>query len=284
MRASITSDAPRSGFAPADVPRFDAEATEGFERVPGTFAPESAIDEQIGELERWALANVARDRQGKLRFWVLRGVAFIGAVGAAVGAGFGYPKVALALSVCSALAVAIDAAWPSGSFRSPHQRAVHDLRELQNTLKLRWDKVRLAHPDPQARERIAHALTLLDESGLLLAAPLALQQALRAQDWTRLFVTERALWREARALVVGHALLEKLLAPRKPLCARVLFVSDLQAPALPADLTPAALPPLPVLGIPGWWPANDAAGFYADDRVFRPKRLASAPAQGGLAC
>ena len=162
MRASITSDAPRSGFAPADVPRFDAEATEGFERVPGTFAPESAIDEQIGELERWALANVARDRQGKLRFWVLRGVAFIGAVGAAVGAGFGYPKVALALSVCSALAVAIDAAWPSGSFRSPHQRAVHDLRELQNTLKLRWDKVRLAHPDPQARERIAHALTLLD--------------------------------------------------------------------------------------------------------------------------
>jgi hypothetical protein len=29
-------------------------------------------------------------------------------------------------------------------------------------LKLRWDKVRLAHPDPGARERIAHALALLD--------------------------------------------------------------------------------------------------------------------------
>jgi hypothetical protein len=58
--------------------------------------------------------------------------------------------------------VAVDAAWPSGSFRNPHQRAVYDLRELQNTLKLRWDKVRLAHPDPGARERIAHALALLD--------------------------------------------------------------------------------------------------------------------------
>jgi hypothetical protein len=161
-RASISSEAPRSGFAPADVPRFDPEAAEAFERVPGTFAPERAIDEQIAELERWALANVARERRDKLRFWVLRGVAFIGAAGAAVSAGFGYPKLALALSAFSALAVAVDAAWPAGTFRSPHQRAVHDLRELQNTLKLRWDKVRLAHPDPQARERIAHALTLLD--------------------------------------------------------------------------------------------------------------------------
>jgi len=137
---------------------------------------------------------------------------------------------------------------------------------------------------PGRRGALRDALTLLDESGLLLAAPPALQQALRTQDWTRLFLTERALWREAQALVVGHALLEKLLAPRKPLCARVLFVDDVQAPALPSGLTPAALPPLPVLGIPGWWPVNDAAGFYADDRVFRPKRLASAPASGGPAC
>jgi hypothetical protein len=24
-----------------------------------------------------------------------------------------------------------------------------------------------------------------------------------------------------------------------------------------------------VLGIPGWWPANDDPGFYADETVFR---------------
>jgi hypothetical protein len=41
-------------------------------------------------------------------------------------------------------------------------RAVHDLRELQNTLKLRWDKVRLAHPDPVAPQRVAHAMAMLD--------------------------------------------------------------------------------------------------------------------------
>ena len=160
VRTSI-SDAPRSGFAPAEVPRFDTDA-EAPERAPGGFAPEIAVDEQIADLERWALANVARDRKDKLRFWVLRGVAFLGAGGAAVASGLGALQLALGLSLLAALSVAVDAAWPTGSFRNPHQRAVHDLRELQNTLKLRWDKVRLAHPDPQARERVAHALTLLD--------------------------------------------------------------------------------------------------------------------------
>lgn len=137
---------------------------------------------------------------------------------------------------------------------------------------------------PGRRGPLRDALTLLDESGLLLVAPPPLAEALRAQDWTALFVTHRALWTRAQALVVGHALLEKLLAPRKPLCARVLLVEDLQAPRLPAALVAAELPPLPVLGIPGWWPANAVAGFYDDGRVFRPKRLASAPAVGGHAC
>ncbi|MFN7122209.1 MAG: DUF3025 domain-containing protein, partial [Hydrogenophaga sp.] len=30
--------------------------------------------------------------------------------------------------------------------------------------------------------------------------------------------------------------------------------------------------PLPVLGVPGWWPANEDAGFYADASVFRAPR------------
>ena len=32
------------------------------------------------------------------------------------------------------------------------------------------------------------------------------------------------------------------------------------------------LHPLPVLGIPGWWPANEQASFYEDTQVFRPRR------------
>jgi hypothetical protein len=160
----MSGESPRSGFAPApDVPRFDTDANEGSDaRALPSFAPDSAIDEQIADLERWALGNLARDRREKLRFWVLRGIAFLGAAGAAVAAGFGVGKLAVVSAGFAALAVAVDAAWPSGAFKNPHQRAVYDLRELQNTLKLRWDKVRLAHPDPTARERIAHALALLD--------------------------------------------------------------------------------------------------------------------------
>ena len=83
---------------------------------------------------------------------------------------------------------------------------------------------------------------------------------------------------------MGHALLEKLMAPRKPMCARVLAVADVEQPELPATLSPAVLCPLPVLGIPGWCPANEAPGFYDDASVFRPKRLASAATPGGSVC
>ena len=30
--------------------------------------------------------------------------------------------------------------------------------------------------------------------------------------------------------------------------------------------------PLPVPGVPGWWPANQAPGFYDAPAVFRPAR------------
>jgi hypothetical protein len=36
-------------------------------------------------------------------------------------------------------------------------------------------------------------------------------------------------------------------------------------------LTTAAFTPLQALGVPGWWPGQDA-GFYLDTTVFRPRR------------
>jgi hypothetical protein len=130
-------------------------------RIPSDFAPETAIDEQIADLERWAEVNLQQDRNDRIRFWVLRGVCVLGASGAAVAAGLMATRWAVALGAAAALAMAIDSAWPA-AFRSPSMRAVHDLRELQNTLKLRWDKVRLAHPDPSAPQRVAHAMAMLD--------------------------------------------------------------------------------------------------------------------------
>ena len=137
-----------------------------------------------------------------------------------------------------------------------------------------------------SRGPLRDALTLFDENGAVLDAPPQLWDALIARDWHRLFVTERARWAEARLLLFGHALLEKLTVPRKGLTAHVLFApgacqsiyprDDSIAEALSAaHLATKPFVPLPVLGVPGWWPENTDPCFYDDPDVFRPRRLAA---------
>jgi hypothetical protein len=127
-------------------------------------------------------------------------------------------------------------------------------------------------------------ITVFDENAAFLQAPDALWDALVAKDWTRLFVTLRPLWAQAQLVLFGHALLEKLVAPRKGITAHVYRVQA-SAPGLAAmdawmahDLSAdklAAKPfaHLPVLGVPGWWAANAELGFYDDPAVFRAPRL-----------
>ena len=133
------------------------------------------------------------------------------------------------------------------------------------------------------RGPVRDAITLFDENGALLDAPPPLWDALLARDWRRLFVDLRPLWREARLLVFGHALLHKLVAPRKELTAHVwrtpvglksFATADAQLAGMLDALRLAAKPftPLPLLGIPGWVPENRDVCFYDDDQVFRPRR------------
>ena len=88
-----------------------------------------------------------------------RSAAAIAAAFGAVGKG----PVVIAFGTVAALCIAIDSAWPSTAGRNPLRRAIHDLRELQNTVRLKWDKVRLAHPDGDDKARTVHAMSLLDE-------------------------------------------------------------------------------------------------------------------------
>ncbi len=125
------------------------------------------------------------------------------------------------------------------------------------------------------RGPLRDALTLFDENGAWWSAPAPLADALRRRDWHALFVTHRGLWNQAMPVLVGHALLEKLAAPRKPITAHVWLAS--QAPDHPDEIDAGAwaarpFEPLPVLGVPGWWPPNDDEAFYADASVFRPAR------------
>ncbi|MDI1270284.1 MAG: DUF3025 domain-containing protein [Polaromonas sp.] len=133
------------------------------------------------------------------------------------------------------------------------------------------------------RGPVRDALTVFDENAAFLSAPPPLWDALAARDWQRLFVDLRPLWQQAQLVLFGHALLEKLVYPRKPITAHIYraqpamnSIADLDA-WVAADLSAdklAAKPfvPLPVLGVPGWWPDNENFSFYDDSFVFRPRR------------
>ena len=127
------------------------------------------------------------------------------------------------------------------------------------------------------------ALTVFDENAALLMAPDALWNALAAKDWPALFGPLRPMWADATLVLFGHALLEKLVYPRKPITAHVFraraatdSIADLDAwlaDTLSAPmLATKPFAHLPVLGVPGWWPENEAADFYADASVFRAPR------------
>jgi len=137
------------------------------------------------------------------------------------------------------------------------------------------------------RGPVRDALTLFDENAAWLQAPPELIDALRQRDWAALFVTHRVLWSHARLELFGHALIEKLIRPRKPITAHVWVVPfEVADPAawlaghLGAEVL-ASRPwlPLPVLGVPGWWNLNEHPGFYDDATVFR--RSARALKSGG---
>ncbi len=143
------------------------------------------------------------------------------------------------------------------------------------------------------------AATIFDENAALLlvregSAGRALVDALRAHCWLAALFDRRAMFgKDAQLWLFGHALMEKLVAPRKAITAhvRVIHVGD-DVLSLPFDarrawldahvarqvaaegLDKAAFTPLPVLGVPGWWPGQDQ-DFYLDTTVFRPKRQAT---------
>ncbi len=148
-------------------------------------------------------------------------------------------------------------------------------------------------PGGRGRGRVRDALTLFDESGVIVASsnPEWLQ-LLRRHQWPELFQNNPAAWAgEIRVFIVGHAILEKLLAPYKSMTAHALLVAlegdpeqqphdreDFEIDTLVAEqisqgqrlTAPRVLSPLPLMGIPGWWPhgAQDGA-FYRDQQVFR---------------
>ncbi|MGV0961010.1 MAG: DUF3025 domain-containing protein [Limnohabitans sp.] len=135
----------------------------------------------------------------------------------------------------------------------------------------------------QVRGPVRDAATVFDENAWLIQPSDALWAALSEHRWHDAFVGLRDEWARTRMWTFGHAALEKLVQPYKSITVHLWRVPEAVASDdidhwLAQDLTAEKLAgkpfsPLPVLGVPGWWPGNEVASFYDDTSVFRPRRL-----------
>ena len=162
-------------------------------------------------------------------------------------------------------------------------------------------RARQGHPQ---RGTARDVLTLFDEGGIVVAAADAeLPPLLCDGRWKQLFWERRAdVLRSMRFCVFGHAIHEKALEPYRGVTAKALILDvapglldlpiDLQLPELDARAadyfsgaraltSTRALPPLPILGIPGWDPANVREDYYDDSNHFRPRRSIEAGLRSG---
>lgn len=143
------------------------------------------------------------------------------------------------------------------------------------------------------------AATIFDENAALLVVRegtqgAALIEALRGHHWHVAFLQQRADFTQlVEVWPFGHALMEKLVTPYKSITAHAWVVTaraDFFAMThhdkrtwldahVATELSAAKhgirtdyFTPLPLLGVPGWWPNQDRQ-FYEDRTVFRPKRI-----------
>lgn len=156
-----------------------------------------------------------------------------------------------------------------------------------------------------SRGRVRDTITVFDENGaVLVTADPSIGEALVGFDWQGSLVNPRDKWdnpkqlnsdAQAAVYIFGHALLEKLIQPRKALCAHSIVINvtqDFFALSLPErlryldqkvadymdallsqpEVTPRKLSPLPILGVPHFWVANSTVSFYDDSHVFRSGR------------
>lgn len=170
---------------------------------------------------------------------------------------------------------------------------VHDLLNAQAWLDFPLTKAalnrlhcaQLAAQQDSLRSPVRDALTLFDESGLIVACDQDdLVELLRGFRWKTLFWERRAEVQSAmRFAVLGHALAEKLRAPYKGITAHALILDlpaatpreqlDRHAVAVVSALgATRELAPVPVLGIPGWAPDNADPAYYDDTAYFRAGR------------
>jgi hypothetical protein len=149
--------------------------------------------------------------------------------------------------------------------------------------------------EPGRRTPIENTLSLFDEGGaVLVASDPTLLQLIRDFRWKALFWERRAeLAGKLDCVTFGHAMYEKALAPYLGMTANTILLEADEAyfsldrngrlAWLDARLAaifeqgeryrqPQDLQPFPILGMPGWDPANAEEAYYDNTAYFRPGR------------
>ncbi len=126
-------------------------------------------------------------------------------------------------------------------------------------------------------------LTLFDENGVIVLSsnPLLLE-LIKSHRWHELFWERREEFKaHAKVIIFGHGLYEKAINPYIGITAQALLIENQNITNLDTflveffsvkanTLATSDLYPLPILGIPGWWPDNEFESFYANEKYFRP--------------
>lgn len=154
-------------------------------------------------------------------------------------------------------------------------------KKIINQLQYSFQKQR--HPE-KTRLPGENMLTLFDENGaIVIAKDPELLVLIKQHRWHELFWERREqVQRDLQVVLFGHGLYEKALHPYIGLTAQALLFSADEITAIDdtvarflsdsgAALTPRYLTPLPLLGIPGWWPENVDECFYDNKNYFRDK-------------
>lgn len=141
------------------------------------------------------------------------------------------------------------------------------------------------------RGKLRDAATIFDENAaIVLTSNVSVIDDLRQYAWPKVYLEHgKELGNTWQVCLFGHALMEKLVTPFKAITAHAWPViidnhldllsdigrsalDEMVADMLDESLTTRAFSPLPVAGLPGWWPQQDKV-FYDDPSVFRVRRL-----------
>jgi hypothetical protein len=148
--------------------------------------------------------------------------------------------------------------------------------------------------ESRTRSPARDALTLFDEGGVVVASSdRDLLQRVADFQWKPLFWQRRdEVLANMRFLMFGHGAFEQSLAPYIGMVAKTVFIPASEAfLALPPEAqaaaadrlvadhfsdparfpSPRAMPPMPILGVPGWHFAVQDEAFYDDASYFRSK-------------